>query len=116
VMTVMSARSAMDGARDGMGYRVDGIVMASSDREAVPKLYRELAGQPWVEEVAWTLASPASLGSRRTPPVSFNEVSPEYFRVLGIELVRGRTFTRAEAEAAAAVTVLSESAARGLFG
>ena len=42
-------------------------------------------------------------------------VSPEYFGILRIPLVRGRNFTESEASAESAVTIVSESAARRLW-
>ena len=39
-------------------------------------------------------------------------VSPEYFGVLGIPLLRGRNFGQAEAEAEAAVAIVSQATAQ----
>ena len=47
--------------------------------------------------------------------VTYQLVSPEYFNVLGIEVVRGRGFAPDERSAAAAVAVVSESVARQLW-
>jgi predicted permease len=46
---------------------------------------------------------------------TFQFVSPEYFEVLGIDLVRGRGFTPAERGASDAVAVVSESTASELW-
>ena len=54
-------------------------------------------------------------GSQGKSPVTYQFVSPEYFGILGIDLVRGRGFTDAERSARAAVAVVSESAARQLW-
>jgi len=43
-------------------------------------------------------------------------VTPDFFRTLGIPLVRGRTFTDADREGTVPVAVLSETAARRIFG
>ena len=48
-------------------------------------------------------------------PVDYKFVSPEYFQLLDIDLIRGRGFTDAERTADAGVTVVSESAARRLW-
>jgi predicted permease len=45
----------------------------------------------------------------------FNIVSPDYFRVLGIGLVRGRTFTTDEASGRQSVVVVSRSAAASFW-
>ena len=48
-------------------------------------------------------------------PVTYQFVSPEYFSVLGIDLVRGRGFMQTERSASAAIAVVSESVARQLW-
>jgi hypothetical protein len=47
--------------------------------------------------------------------VTYQFVSPEYFGVLGIDLVRGRGFATTERSASAAVAIVSESVARQLW-
>ena len=47
--------------------------------------------------------------------VTYQFVSPEYFGVLGVDLVRGRGFTQTERSASAAIAVVSESVARQLW-
>ena len=54
-------------------------------------------------------------GPQGKSPVTYQFVSPQYFGILGIDLVRGRGFTDAERSARAAVAVVSESAARLLW-
>ena len=54
-------------------------------------------------------------GPQGKSSVAYQFVSPEYFGVLGIDLVRGRGFTDAERSARAAVAVVSESVARQLW-
>ena len=44
-----------------------------------------------------------------------NYVSPGYFQTVGIPLLRGRIFTRPEAESGAPVAIVSASAARGFW-
>jgi len=51
------------------------------------------------------------------PTVEYNEVGPDYFRTMGIPLVSGREFTRADDEKAALVAVVNETmAAKYWFG
>jgi macrolide transport system ATP-binding/permease protein len=45
----------------------------------------------------------------------FNAVSPGFFGILGMPMVRGRTFTAAEAQSDARVSVVTESTARRLW-
>jgi putative ABC transport system permease protein len=46
------------------------------------------------------------------PQATFHVASPDYFRTLGIPLLRGRTFTRSDHGEAPLVTVVSQSMAR----
>ena len=46
----------------------------------------------------------------QAPPTSFS-VSPEYFRVLGVRMVRGREFSEHDLETAPPVTVINQWAA-----
>jgi predicted permease len=64
--------------------------------------------------VAATSASAETNQSRRQP-VHRMLVSPEYFEVLGIDLVRGRGFTQTERSPEAGVLVVTETAARWLW-
>src|SRR6267143_641382 len=45
------------------------------------------------------------------PTEQYNEVGPDYFRTMGIPLVSGREFTRADNEKAALVAVVNETMA-----
>jgi len=56
---------------------------------------------------------PASAGTNRT--ADYAAVSPEYFRVMEIPLLRGRTFTQEDIMSAARVTVISQAMARLYF-
>lgn len=53
--------------------------------------------------------------AERGIPTGFNRVSSTYFSVLGVPVVSGRSFTKAEANSNASVAVLSDAAARKLF-
>ncbi len=57
----------------------------------------------------------AGAGANGGTAVRYQYVSPEYFGILGIDLVRGRGFTPAERGADAGVAVVSESTARELW-
>src|SRR5690606_22279632 len=46
----------------------------------------------------------------------FNFVSPEFFSVIELHIVRGRTFTASEVADDARVAIVSESTARNLWG
>jgi len=59
---------------------------------------------------AVTMDKPAETSSRA--PVDLIAVSPEYFNVLDLDVVRGRGFTQAERTAEAGVVVVTETVAR----
>src|SRR5262249_35546203 len=87
--------------------------------------------QPHVEAVAAVSTLPRTAGSARTqtivienrPPVASSEyptanyqaVTPGYFRAMGIRLLKGRTFTEADALEAPAVVIINETMARRYF-
>ena len=48
----------------------------------------------------------------QTPDGSYRVISPDYFRTMGIALLRGRYFTEADNEHAARVTIINERLAR----
>ena len=56
----------------------------------------------------------AAIGASRTP-VAYKFVSPEYFDVFAIPIVRGRSFTAAERDGEHPVVIVSESMARVLW-
>jgi predicted permease len=115
-------RSSWAAATVDPGIRTAGIVnvriLNEQRRRAVLDV---IASEPSVAVVA--AAWPGVLGGRPAfaeggngkTNVTYQFVSPEYFGVLGIDLVRGRGFTQAEREAAASVAVMSESVARQLW-
>ena len=60
-----------------------------------------IAGQPWSEQAF--------------PSTTLPKVSPEYFRALGVPLLRGRFFNQGDTAQSAPVTIISESLARRYF-
>jgi predicted permease len=53
---------------------------------------------------------------RTTRPAQENYVTPDYFNTVGIALLQGRSFTRADAQGAPKVAIISQTAAEKLFG
>lgn len=95
----------------------DAPVAARAERRA--DIARRLAALPGVRAVAWTRRVPfgGTYTRRVTTPhsdvtVSLDAVSETYFDAMGIPVVRGRSFTRAEVTGDAPVMVISEAAAR----
>ena len=83
-----------------------------------PALLDRLRAQPGVESVALADSIPyGGLMRRRTIQgidVNESEVSPEYFRTIGLHLISGRDFTRHDADSPGAI-IVSESLARRLW-
>ena len=104
--------------------------MRTSDTAIVPVVNERLRQQvvdavtrdPLVAAVAASFPDPV-FGSRPAlaesaqakSPAAYKFVSPEFFSVLGIDIVRGRTFTAAESSADAGVAIVAESFARQMW-
>src|ERR1039458_704988 len=118
------------------GFRMQNIASVSfdlqsqgyDDRRAAlfqRDLLQRLAGLPGVDSVAHAGEIPLSgnlRGNSFTLPgqpgdhtADYNAVSPEYFSLLRIPIVRGRNFTENETQTDAPVAILSESTARQLW-
>ncbi|SPE28399.1 conserved membrane hypothetical protein [Candidatus Sulfopaludibacter sp. SbA3] len=109
-----------------VGYDTRGIVSPfifgrAQDGGAV-KLARQLAAQPWVDAVGAAMRAPLSGKVRSlllTPAghpsamySGYNRVSPEYFDMLHIPILRGRNFTAEESRGEASVAIVSAATAR----
>ena len=91
-------------------------------------LLDRLQALPGVQSAAYSTRSPvdfSSAGRRLFVPgvdaeglhgVSTNAVTPEYFQVFGMSLIRGRGFTDQDRDGAAKVAIVSDSTARFYFG
>jgi macrolide transport system ATP-binding/permease protein len=118
------------------GFQMKNIVVASFnlttagyDGPRAETFQRQLAERvaalPGVDGVAQVASSPLSdshfgdlfslPGQEGSKPVEYNHVSPGYFSVLGIPIVRGRNFTDMENRSGGPVTIISESTARRLW-
>jgi predicted permease len=88
------------------------------------ELIQRVRALPGVEAAAYARAVPLGYGSFSSTPIAvdgyepspneqptaeYNEVSPEYFATLGIPLVSGREFTRADDENAAHVAIVNQT-------
>ncbi len=60
----------------------------------------------------FTLEGQSPKEAERNPLLNFETVSPDYFRTMGLPLIRGRAFTSADSEGQPGVVVVSESLAR----
>ena len=90
------------------------------------ELLERVKALPGVESAVFARATPLGYGSysesriavdgyqpppEEQPTVEYNEVGPDYFVTMGIPLVSGREFTRADDEKAALVAVVNETMA-----
>jgi putative ABC transport system permease protein len=94
-------------------------------------LLRRVAALPGVDSVAVNSAVPLEGGGSEAPviaegdpmpsaerpatPTLFQTTSPDYFRAMGIQLVKGRTFTERDTADTTPVVVVDESLVRKLF-
>ncbi len=88
------------------------------------QLRDRLASLPGVDDVVQAASIPLANQHNMTGfskphgsqyEVEYNNVSANFFRVLGIPILQGRTFTDAEERSGAHVVILSQSTARRLF-
>jgi predicted permease len=116
-------RSAIASARFDPGFRTADTMMIQVPNE--PKreaMVQAIASEPAVAAygalrpgiLAWPHPAVAVVGASRTR-VGYKFVSPEYFGVFDIPIVRGRTFTAAERDGEHPVVVVTETTARQLW-
>jgi predicted permease len=115
-------RSALGTMTIDPGIRTADIVFVSVTKEQMRgALLEAVKNEPSVGSVAAAWPGPMNdrVGSAGSASgklaVGYKFVSPEYFNVLGVDIVRGRSFAQTERSASAAVAVVSESAARQLW-
>jgi predicted permease len=107
-----------------LGYNADSVFAAAFETPGGSMALRGVLEQaPWVESIAFMASPPTSLPTIRIAAVNrsnfdftyFNFVSPEYFNVLRIPIIAGRTFTREEAANEAPVALITKAAAGRLW-
>jgi len=119
VTAAVFLRSAWVAASMDPGIRTTDTVFVNVGNEQRRAVILDVVrSEPSVAAVA--ASTPMSLdavaeGAAVQPSAAVRFVSPNYFEVLDIEIARGRGFAQTETSAAAAVAVVSESAARELW-
>jgi predicted permease len=116
-------RGAVAASREDVGVRTsDTVAVTIANEPRRPALLQTITAHPSVAAVAaasqqQALAKATSLSGepRTTVPVDCMFVSPEYFDVLEIPVLRGRSFTASERTTDAGVVVVSDTVARRLW-
>jgi len=118
------------------GFKYDGVTVASfafagADYDAARvaafqrQLLERVGSQPGVEAVAQSMLTPLDTGGSGTRvrlpeqeqafPIALNIVSPDFFSLLEIPIVRGRTFTAADLVDGSDPIIVTEATARRLW-
>ncbi|MGH9720630.1 MAG: ADOP family duplicated permease [Bryobacteraceae bacterium] len=108
-----------------VGLRTQNVIAMEVLWRLRADVIRHLASEPLVESVAAAVRPPLAQvlmtmsfspdGGKTWAPGSYNLVSPEFFEILSVPILRGRNFTVDEARGEAPVAILNETAARSLF-
>jgi predicted permease len=111
-----------------LGYSTAGVysvnVRGDDNDHLIAAAARALSSDPRVAEVAVTNGNPMFVthtvsagpdGERAPIPVRYTFVSPEFFSVLQIPVVRGRGFLPDESRSSARVAIVSEATARAFW-
>jgi len=122
ICSAVFLRSALAAAAFDPGFRTaDTVVADITNEEMRGAMLDAVKSEPSIAAIAATW--PGVVGGRAAfadgasgkSAVAYKFVSPEYFSVLGIPIVRGRGFAETERSARVAVAVVSESVARQLW-
>ena len=132
ILLIAAATLARNGVTIGsadLGYDVRGIYSINqrgASASLIPAAAEVLAREPAVEAVAVTSSNPlfggaGSIGAvasegGNTIRTAYIFVSPDYFPLLRIPLLRGRPFSDAESHAEAAVGIISARTAQAFWG
>jgi predicted permease len=123
ICSAVFLRSAMVAATVDPGIRTtDTVVVGVANENTRTALLEAIRREPYVASFAASWPEPIGpaptavadgIGGKST--VAYKFVSPEFFGVLGIDVIRGRNFTSSERSASSAVVVVSESVAHTLW-
>lgn len=104
------------------GFGVRSVAVVGLNQAVRPAALAALRAEPWSERTAVAWRAPftgplramtaGAAGAEVSTRAGYNFVSPDYFPLLGIPIVRGRNFTPAEAAGEGAVVVVSEATAK----
>jgi macrolide transport system ATP-binding/permease protein len=131
IQSLQKIRTSSPGfSTHGVMFTGIGLVSAGYDVQRAQNFQDQLIDRvkamPGVESVVFARMTPLSYGSfssspiavdgyevspEERPTVDYNEVGPDYFATMGIPLVSGREFTRADDKRAALVAIVNETMA-----
>ncbi|HEY5070146.1 MAG TPA: ABC transporter permease [Candidatus Acidoferrum sp.] len=131
IQSLQKIRTSSPGfSTHGVMFTGVGLVSAAYDAQRAQnfqvQLIDRVKAMPGVESVVFARMTPLSYGSfsstpiavdgydvppEERPTVEYNEVGPDYFATMGIPLVSGREFTRADDERGALVAIVNETMA-----
>jgi predicted permease len=125
IVTAIVLRSQERVSSHTIGLDLNGVWDVKMAEKYQAQAAERLSATPGVEVVAAAWHAPlygserrvavAPSGTTATVRIGYNLVSPGYFPIFRIPIVRGRGFTDAESETAAPVAVVSEAAAHRLW-
>jgi predicted permease len=107
-----------------IGFRTNNVIAMDVVETNRRRVIEALASDPEVDAIAAASSVPLNgtvptiTGRAENGPTisaAHNDVSPEYFEILGIPILRGRNFTPQESASEMPVAILSAAAARRLF-
>ena len=117
-------RTTMTMGAFDIGFRTNNVIAIEVVENSRNRVMDALASDSAVDTIATASSIPlngavpsVTTRAENGPTIStaFNDVSPEYFEILGIPIVRGRNFTKQESASETAVAILSAMAAQRLF-
>jgi predicted permease len=107
-----------------IGFRTGNVIAMEIVESGRRRVLEALNSDPGIEKVAAASSVPLgglvpdlNISAERRPAITtaYNQVSPEYFEILGIPIVRGRNFSSQEAASESPVGILSAATAERLF-
>ena len=131
-------RSLQQARKIRIGFDAGPVLLANMNARGTPigdtarlqlgkRLEAEARAIPGVEAATWVSSLPFISSSstglfvtgidtvRKLGRFTYNQVTPEYFRVMDTRIVRGRSFTEADRGGAPLVAVVSENMAKALW-
>jgi predicted permease len=115
-----SLRASARMSKQEVGFATKGVLELDINEKHRPRILSRIAEEPAVQVIAAAQSIPLN-GMLPTVPMvvgegtgvraSYNFVSPNFFRALDIPILSGRNFTEEEAQAGAAVAIVSQNTA-----